>query len=140
MLDGVSFPTTGKVRGRRAWPRVAVLSAIVIGGHVRHLSNRGADCGHHCASVHDGAYRFDRDAGRCAAERRGWGPREGVTAWVFSDAGLHAQRAVAAAVVYGVLVLGASLPGAAVLVVSSLRGTPLRTPTEPLLRKGAAHA
>ena len=70
----------------------------------------------------------------------GWGPREGVTAWVFGAAGLHAQQGVAAAVVYGVLVLGASLPGAAVLIVAWLRGTPLQTPTEPLLRKRAAHA
>jgi uncharacterized membrane protein YbhN (UPF0104 family) len=47
----------------------------------------------------------------------GWGPREGATAWVFAAAGLGADRGVATAVVYGVLVLAASLPGAIVLVV-----------------------
>ena len=47
----------------------------------------------------------------------GWGPREGVTAWVFSAAGLGAERGAATAVAYGVLVLAASLPGAIVLVV-----------------------
>ena len=40
------------------------------------------------------------------------------TAWVFGAAGLGAGRGVATAVVYGVMVLVASLPGAAVLVVA----------------------
>jgi uncharacterized membrane protein YbhN (UPF0104 family) len=46
----------------------------------------------------------------------GWGPREGVSAWAFAAAGLTAAQGVTTAVVYGVLVLVASLPGAAVLV------------------------
>ena len=46
----------------------------------------------------------------------GWGPREGATAWVFSAAGLGADRGAATAVAYGVLVLAAFLPGAVVLV------------------------
>jgi hypothetical protein len=47
----------------------------------------------------------------------GWGPREGVTAWVFGAAGLGAGAGVSAAVVYGVMALAASLPGAVVLAV-----------------------
>jgi uncharacterized membrane protein YbhN (UPF0104 family) len=50
----------------------------------------------------------------------GWGPREGVTAWTFSAAGLGADRGAATAVAYGVLVLASSLPGAIVLVVEWL--------------------
>jgi uncharacterized membrane protein YbhN (UPF0104 family) len=50
----------------------------------------------------------------------GWGPREGVTAWVFSAAGLGAERGAATAVTYGVLVLVASLPGAILLVAGWL--------------------
>jgi uncharacterized membrane protein YbhN (UPF0104 family) len=50
----------------------------------------------------------------------GWGPREGVAAWVFSAAGLGAERGVATGVAYGVMVLAASLPGAIVLVVGWL--------------------
>ena len=50
----------------------------------------------------------------------GWGPREGLTAWAFSAAGLGADRGAAAAVTYGVLVLAASLPGAIVLFVGWL--------------------
>lgn len=76
----------------------------------------------------------------------GWGPREGVTAWAFSAAGLGAGRGAAAAVTYGVLVLTASLPGAIVLLtgwlprpgsrrggarghVQSPRGTAAESPT-----------
>jgi glycosyltransferase 2 family protein len=47
----------------------------------------------------------------------GWGPREGVAAWVFGAAGLGADTGLATAVVFGVLALAASLPGAAVLAV-----------------------
>jgi glycosyltransferase 2 family protein len=45
----------------------------------------------------------------------GWGPREGGTAWVFGAAGLGAADGVTTAVVYGVMALVASLPGAIVL-------------------------
>ena len=63
----------------------------------------------------------------------GWGPREGVTAWAFGAAGLGAERGVATAVVYGVMVLVASLPGAAVLVVAWFRRTrPPERPEPPL--------
>ena len=51
----------------------------------------------------------------------GWGPREGVTAWAFAAAGLGASLGVATAVVYGVMVFVASLPGAAVLLVTWVR-------------------
>jgi hypothetical protein len=50
----------------------------------------------------------------------GWGPREGVTAWVFSAAGLGAERGAATAVAYGILVLAASLPGGIVLALAWL--------------------
>ena len=50
----------------------------------------------------------------------GWGPREGATAWVFAAAGLGAAQGAATAVVYGVMVLGASLPGAVVLLAGWL--------------------
>ena len=63
----------------------------------------------------------------------GWGPREGVTAWAFGAAGLGAQRGIATAVVYGIMVFVACLPGAAVLVVAWLRRTrPLRRDKPPL--------
>jgi hypothetical protein len=70
----------------------------------------------------------------------GWGPREGVTAWAFAAAGLGARHGVAAAVVYGVMVLVASLPGAAVLVVVWLRGIRRPTPNRRPLRDRTVHA
>jgi hypothetical protein len=70
----------------------------------------------------------------------GWGPREGVTAWAFGAAGLGAQRGVATAVVYGVMVLVASLPGAGVLVVAWFRRTRPPGRTQLPLAEGTAHA
>jgi hypothetical protein len=51
----------------------------------------------------------------------GWGPREGVAAWLFASAGLGAAQGVAVATVYGVLVFAACLPGAIVVLVDWLR-------------------
>jgi len=66
----------------------------------------------------------------------GWGPREGVTAWAFAAAGLGASRGVATAVVYGVMVFAASLPGAAVLVTAwARRAWPAPRPERPLPRR-----
>jgi uncharacterized membrane protein YbhN (UPF0104 family) len=65
----------------------------------------------------------------------GWGPREGVTAWAFGVAGLGASLGVTTAVVYGVMVLVASLPGAGVLIADWLRQEPAPAPSP----EGAAH-
>jgi hypothetical protein len=61
----------------------------------------------------------------------GWGPREGATAWAFGAAGLGAEQGVATAVVFGVMVLVANLPGAAVLVHDHRHGAPAGQPEEP---------
>jgi uncharacterized membrane protein YbhN (UPF0104 family) len=70
----------------------------------------------------------------------GWGPREGATAWAFGAAGLGAEQGVATAVAYGIMVLVASLPGAALLVVSWLRRIQRPEQAEPPLPEQAAHA
>ena len=62
----------------------------------------------------------------------GWGPREGLTAWVFAAAGLGAALGAATAVTYGVLVLAASLPGALVLVAERI---PRRRVSRPMWRR-----
>jgi uncharacterized membrane protein YbhN (UPF0104 family) len=51
----------------------------------------------------------------------GWGPREGAAAWVFALAGLGAAQGLATTVVYGAMALVATLPGAAVLLATTLR-------------------
>jgi uncharacterized membrane protein YbhN (UPF0104 family) len=53
----------------------------------------------------------------------GWGPREGAAAWAFGTVGLTAGQGVTAAVLYGVLALVATLPGAVVLIVGRLGRT-----------------
>ena len=73
----------------------------------------------------------------------GWGPREGVTAWVFAAAGLGAARGAATAVTFGVLVLAASLPGAVVLVAEWLPRRRLPRPRRhgsPFWPEGATDA
>jgi uncharacterized membrane protein YbhN (UPF0104 family) len=51
----------------------------------------------------------------------GWGPREGVAAWVFGAAGLGAAQGLATATAYGVMALVATLPGAVVLAHDLVR-------------------
>jgi glycosyltransferase 2 family protein len=51
----------------------------------------------------------------------GWGPREAGSAWAFGAAGLGAAQGVSTAVVYGIIGIVATLPGAAVLVVAWCR-------------------
>ncbi|GAA0798538.1 lysylphosphatidylglycerol synthase transmembrane domain-containing protein [Spirilliplanes yamanashiensis] len=66
----------------------------------------------------------------------GWGPREGVTAWAFAAAGLGAGLGLTVAVVYGLLALVASLPGAAVLAaraVARRRPAPVARPATALV-------
>ena len=70
----------------------------------------------------------------------GWGPREGALAWAFGAAGLGAHQGIVTSVVYGVMVLFASLPGAAVLLVSWFRRTRRSARTEPSHAAGAARA
>jgi uncharacterized membrane protein YbhN (UPF0104 family) len=70
----------------------------------------------------------------------GWGPREGVTAWAFGAAGLGVGQGVTTAVVYGVMAIVASLPGAAVLLVAWIRTTRLPARKRSPLGKGAVHA
>lgn len=56
----------------------------------------------------------------------GFGPREGVTALAFGAAGLSAAQGLTTSVVYGVLALVASLPGAAVLLAQAYAGSRAR--------------
>jgi glycosyltransferase 2 family protein len=51
----------------------------------------------------------------------GWGPREGVTAWVFGYAGLGASTGLTVSIVYGVLSALATTPGLLVLGSDALR-------------------
>jgi glycosyltransferase 2 family protein len=105
----------------RAWPAIAVVSALVVAGHAVTfvIAARTAGVTAPLSQLLPLALLVLMAA--ALPNVGGWGPREGVTAWVFAAAGLGASLGVTTAVVYGVMVLVASLPGAAVLLAAWLR-------------------
>ena len=123
----------GGLLPRRAWPGIVLASAMVVAGHVVTflIAARTAGSTVSPARMLPLALLVLLAMG-LPTNIAGWGPREGVAAWVFSVAGLGAAQGVATAVVYGVMVLVASLPGAVVLFAAWLRrGTRGTDQTDP---------
>jgi uncharacterized membrane protein YbhN (UPF0104 family) len=108
------------VLGRNALPAVVFASALVFIGHVATFLVAARAAGVDAPISRLLPLAVLAVLAIVLPSIAGWGPREGVTAWVFSAAGLGAERGAATAVAYGVLVLAASLPGAVVLVVGWL--------------------
>jgi uncharacterized membrane protein YbhN (UPF0104 family) len=106
---------------RRAWPGVALASALVVAGHAGTFLIAARTAGATAPLSEMLPLALLVMLAAALPNVGGWGPREGVTAWAFAAAGLGASLGVATAVVYGVMVFVASLPGAVVLVVGSLR-------------------
>lgn len=108
--------------GRRTWLGVLLASAVVVAGHLATFvvaaRTAGADVP---LSRLVPLTLLALLAMGLPANVAGFGPREGVAAWAFAAAGLTAAQGVAAATVYGALVLVSSLPGAAVLLRSRYR-------------------
>jgi uncharacterized membrane protein YbhN (UPF0104 family) len=102
---------------RRAWPGIVLASCVVVAGHALTfvIAARAAGSTAPLSSMLPLALLVLL-AMSVPANIAGWGPREGVAAWAFGLAGLGAAQGVTTAVVYGLLVFVASLPGAAVLV------------------------
>ncbi|MFI5975552.1 YbhN family protein [Streptomyces sp. NPDC051452] len=118
---------------RRGGPGIALSSAVVLAGHLAMfvVAARLAGSGASVAVLVPLAVLALVAMG-LPLNVGGFGPREGATAWAFGAAGLGASTGVAVAVVYGVLSLVASLPGAVVLVARWYGG--LRAgaaPTDP---------
>jgi uncharacterized membrane protein YbhN (UPF0104 family) len=128
---------------RRAWLGVALASAMIVAGHTITFLLAARTAGTTAPVSQLLPIAVLAMLAMVLPSFAGWGPREGVTAWAFGAAGLGAQQGVATAVVYGVMVLVAALPGAVVLVVAWFRGTrrPVRN-SRPLrdLRERAVHA
>jgi hypothetical protein len=107
-------------RGRLApaWPfaPVALASALVVAGHALTFLIAAETAGVTAPASRLLPLALLVLAAAALPNVGGWGPREGVTAWAFAAAGLGAAQGVATAVVYGVMVFVASLPGAAVLL------------------------
>jgi glycosyltransferase 2 family protein len=125
---------------RRAWLPITLASVLVVAGHAVTFLIAARTAGVTAPLSRMLPIALLAVMAMVLPNIGGWGPREGVTAWVFGAAGLGAGAGVTTAVVYGVMVLVACLPGGAVLVVAWFRGARHRRRTEPPRRKGAAHA
>jgi glycosyltransferase 2 family protein len=102
---------------RRNWPGIVVASTVVVAGHVATFLVAARAAGATAPLLRLVPLTLlALVAMGLPVNVGGWGPREGVAAWAFGAAGLTAAQGLATAVVYGVLVLVASLPGAGVLV------------------------
>ena len=118
---------------RGAWPAIALASALVVAGHAVTFLIAARAAGATAPPSQLLALALLVLLAGALPNIGGWGPREGVTAWAFAAAGLGASAGVATAVVYGVMVFVASLPGAAVLVVAWVRRTrSASSPERPL--------
>jgi glycosyltransferase 2 family protein len=106
---------------RRAWPAIALASVLVVAGHVATFLIAAHAAGATAPPSQLLPLALIVLVGAALPNVGGWGPREGVTAWAFGAAGLGASVGIATAVVYGVMVFVATLPGAAVLVVLARR-------------------
>jgi uncharacterized membrane protein YbhN (UPF0104 family) len=125
---------------RKAWPAIALASALVVAGHAVTflLAARSAGISAPASQVLPLALLVMLIM--VVPSVGGWGPREGGSAWAFAAVGLGASRGVTTAVVYGVMVLVATLPGAAVIVVSWVRRIRPLERSESRIGENAANA
>jgi hypothetical protein len=122
MVGGVLVARArGGLRAHRAWLGVALASALVVCGHAATFVIAARTAGATAPLSQMVPLALLVMLAMVLPSAGGWGPREGAAAWAFGAAGLGAEQGVATGVVYGVLVFAASLPGAAVLVVSWCR-------------------
>jgi glycosyltransferase 2 family protein len=107
---------------RSTWPGVVLASALVVAGHTATFVLAARTAGATATPLRILPLALlALLAMSVPMNLAGWGPREGVTAWAFGSAGLGAQQGISVAVVYGVLVFVACLPGALVLLMSRRR-------------------
>jgi uncharacterized membrane protein YbhN (UPF0104 family) len=120
---------------RQSWPAIVVLSAATLAGHLA-LFVVAARAAGSTASIAQllPLLVLALIAMGLPINVGGWGPREGVAALAFAAAGLGATQGVTTAVVYGVLTLISSLPGAAVMVLRRVH----RRVEEPVAKPVAA--
>jgi glycosyltransferase 2 family protein len=105
------------------WPQVVAASALAAAGHVVVflVAARAAGTDASLAQLLPLALVVLL-AAAIPLNVAGWGPREGAAAWAFAGAGLGAAQGATVAVVYGVLALVATLPGAVLLTAGLGRG------------------
>jgi len=144
LIGGVLVAKVRDIRAprlnRRAWLGVTLTSAVVVVGHAVSFLVAARTAGSAVTPTQMVPIALLVMMAMVLPSAAGWGPREGVTAWAFGSVGLGAPQGVSTAVVYGVMVFVASLPGAAVLIVGWFRRTRFPRHTESPLREQAVHA
>jgi glycosyltransferase 2 family protein len=124
---------------RRAWPAIALASAVVVAAHAATFLIAARTAGSDASLFRLLPLALLVLMGASLPNVGGWGPREGVTAWAFAAAGLGGSLGVATAVVYGVMAFVSALPGAAVLVLAWLhRNRSAPSPPERVLPRRLA--
>ena len=116
---------------RRAWPAIALASALAVAGHAATFLIAARTAGATAPPSRLLPLALLVMLAAVLPNVGGWGPREGVTAWAFAAIGLGASLGVATAVVYGVMLFVACLPGAVVLLAAWVQ----RTRSERWLRR-----
>ena len=118
VVRAVSADLRSGVLGRRTWPGVIGSSTAVVVGHAATfvVAARAAGVTAPVTRLLPLALVV-LVAMSLPLNVAGWGPREGAAAWAFGAAGLGAAAGVGTAVVYGVMALVSSLPGALVLTL-----------------------
>jgi uncharacterized membrane protein YbhN (UPF0104 family) len=118
----VVFDLRRGVLSRRVWPGLVAASVVAVLGHSATflIAARTAGSNASLLQLVPLALLVLLAMG-LPTNVAGWGPREGAAAWAFAVAGLGATAGLATAVVYGVLVLVATLPGAVVLLAAWAR-------------------
>ena len=105
------------VLSKRAWPGIVLASTVAVMGHVAVFAVAVRVTG---TELPVGRLLplalVVLMASAIPTNIASWGPREGAAAWAFGAVGLTAAEGVTVAVVYGVLALVATLPGAVMLV------------------------
>jgi uncharacterized membrane protein YbhN (UPF0104 family) len=135
LLRTVAGEVRAFARTPGTWPSLVLASALACAGHVAVFLLAARATG------------VDDDLGRLLPPALvvlvaaalplnvgGWGPREGVAAWVFAAGGWGAGQGAAVATAFGVMALVATLPGAVVLLAGRWRP---RTPVPRPARGGA---
>jgi uncharacterized membrane protein YbhN (UPF0104 family) len=113
----VFFTARAGLLARKVWPGIVLSSTMVLGGYLATFLVAARAAGATAPTVQLLpllvlallAMAIPMNVG-------GWGPREGVSAWAFGAAGLGASQGLTVAVIYGLAVFVASLPGAGVLL------------------------
>jgi uncharacterized membrane protein YbhN (UPF0104 family) len=122
---------------RHTWPGVVILSATALAGHLALFLVAARTAGSTGPVVQLMPLMvLALLAMGLPVNVGGWGPRESVSALAFGAAGLGATQGLTVAVVYGVLTLVASLPGAVVVALRYTRW--LRSDRPQVEREGRA--